>query len=446
MTRSEPIPRPFAVYSALVALAAIALFAVAWRAVPVTLTPILVFLMVAVFLSENFALDVPGVGSTSLSYPLTIAGVILLGPAAGGAIALCSGVNVRDLRMRRPFPVVAFNIGQLVVSAVLAGLAYVALGGRLLAVGSSASPLLSTDFPFVLLPIAVCTVVSFLANDIQVGIALRLKLGVGLIELWTTRLMWMAPTQIALAAVGVTIAQVLAVQYLAFLLFVFPLLLARQVYQNYVQLKSALADTIQSLINVLEAKDPYTRGHSQRVAEYARMLGEAMQLDPREATQLEYAAILHDIGKLTLPRAILLKPGKLDADEREMINQHPATGASMIERIPHLKGLSAIIAGHHERFDGAGYPVGTMGVDIPRLARMLAVVDSFDAMTTARPYRPPLTLEEALVEIRGCSGTQFDPEVVDVFCSMGVRLIDHAEERSSSSTAIVTPVTVGAES
>lgn len=446
MANAEPIPRPFAIYSGVVTVVAVVLLVLSWGISPVTITPTLVFLIAAVLLSENFALEVPGVGSTSLSYPLTIAGLVLLGPAAGGIIALCSGANIQDLRQRRPLSVVAFNSGQLVVSATVAGLAYMSLGGRLLAATPQAMPLLSADFPGIFVPIAVCALASFLANDVLVGLALRLKLGVSLFEVWTTRLMWMAPTQIALAAVGVTIAQVLAVQYLAFLLFVFPLLLARQVYQNYLQLKTALADTIRSLINVLEAKDPYTRGHSERVARYAKMLAEAMELDPREVTQLEYAAVLHDIGKLTLPRGILMKPGRLDPEEWDLVNKHPHVGASMIERVSYLKGLAAIVAAHHERYDGGGYPSGCAGEDIPRLSRVLSVVDSFDAMTTARPYRPPLAAEQALQELRDCAGTQFDPEVVEAFCAMDIGLLQETTAADTHGGTLPVSAFAGAES
>jgi putative nucleotidyltransferase with HDIG domain len=233
------------------------------------------------------------------------------------------------------------------------------------------------------------------------------------------------PSQVILAFVGFLMAQVLSLNLLALPLFAFPLLVARQLYQRYMSLRSAYADTIRSLIGALEAKDPYTRGHSERVAVYAVSLGTAMSLEQRALERLEYAALLHDLGKLAVPGAVLTKPTKLQPSEMDRIREHPARGAEMVQRIPHLRDLADTVAAHHERIDGTGYPAGIDGSHIPLAARILGVADSFDAMTTTRAYRPALNYEDALAELRAGSNRQFDADVVRVFIETGVGTSQH---------------------
>jgi HD-GYP domain-containing protein (c-di-GMP phosphodiesterase class II) len=197
--------------------------------------------------------------------------------------------------------------------------------------------------------------------------------------------------------------------------FIFPLLVARQFYQRFSAMKSAYVDTIRSLIGALEAKDPYTRGHSERVAEYSVLIGRAAGMDSRSLTDLEYAALLHDLGKIALPGPLLRKPGKLDDAEWSAIKGHPGVGASMVRRIPPLKKLADTVSRHHERLDGTGYPEGLSAGELAMSTRILAIADSFDAMTSNRPYRPGLTREAAIAELRRCSPHQLDADLVEVF-------------------------------
>lgn len=420
---TETTPRPFVIFSVVLTLSGLMLTYFSLSTSRFSLQ-LLLLLAAAVLLSENFALEVPGVGSTSISYPLTMAATIVMGPAAGGLVAVLSGVNLRDIRAKRPPIIMLFNVAQLMLSATLAGLMYLALGGRLLLqsseTGVSTEPFVASDFPLLLAPLVACAVISFLMNDLLVAVALSLLHKQRLTDIWFKGIVWMLPTQVALAIVGFTIAQVLAVEIMAFALFVFPLIVARQVYQNYLSLKSAYVDTIRSLVNVLEAKDPYTRGHSVRVAEYARQLSTALGLDAREVDRTEAAAILHDLGKLSMPRAILVKPGPLTDEEAWMMRSHPEEGAKMVTRIPLLRDVAAFVAAHHCHYGGGGYGPDLSGDDIPLISRVLAVADSYDAMTTARSYRPALPHMVATKELERCSGTQFDPAIVDAFLAAGI--------------------------
>jgi len=181
--------------------------------------------------------------------------------------------------------------------------------------------------------------------------------------------------------------------------------LYRTVQENYLR-------TIQALAVSLEAKDIYTSGHSVRVTEYAGKLAQEMKLDEKEQRILYYAAKLHDIGKIGVNEKILQKPGKLDPEEYEIIKQHPVIGEKIVGPLVFLKEVRSIIRGHHESYDGSGYPDGLRGEQIPLAARILRVADAYDAMTSERPYRKAMTSREALGEIKRSAGKDFAPEVV----------------------------------
>ncbi len=173
-----------------------------------------------------------------------------------------------------------------------------------------------------------------------------------------------------------------------------------------------------ALAAALDARDPYTYGHSQKVAEYAVMLGEAIGIEPERLSALKTAALLHDIGIIGIPDSLLLKQQCFNDDERKEIQKHSTIAVSIIKNIPPLVNLLPHILHHHERFDGTGYPNGIKGEYIPLESRILAIADSYDAMTSLRPYRPALKLREAIAELHKCAGSQFDPELVKVFCEI----------------------------
>jgi putative nucleotidyltransferase with HDIG domain len=165
----------------------------------------------------------------------------------------------------------------------------------------------------------------------------------------------------------------------------------------------------------IERRDPYTMGHSARVTALARTIAERMDCDSEDIEALRLGGPLHDIGKLTISDDVLLKPGRLDENELRQIREHPTAGAKMIRGVSSLEPALACVLHHHERWDGGGYPEGLKGEAIPRSARILAVADAFDAMTTTRPYREAMPVHEAIEEVGRCAGSQFDPEATDAF-------------------------------
>ena len=170
-----------------------------------------------------------------------------------------------------------------------------------------------------------------------------------------------------------------------------------------------------ALSEAIEARDPYTRGHSARVARTAHAVGVRLGCDEARLTLLRLGGALHDIGKLVVSEAVLNKPGPLTSAEQAEVREHPEAGARMVALDRSLRPALPGVLYHHERWDGLGYPTGRAGKEIPLEARILAVTDSFDAMTSDRPYRAALTHEQAIAELERCSGSQFDPDVALVF-------------------------------
>ena len=183
----------------------------------------------------------------------------------------------------------------------------------------------------------------------------------------------------------------------------------------YMRLEDSYLSTIIALSAAVEARDSYTVGHMHHISEYSTAVARELGLGSEEITDIRIAGLLHDLGKIGIPDNILLKPGKLDKTEYDIMKSHPTVGVKIIESIESLKSSSAIIGSHQEQYDGEGYPKGLKGKDIPLGARIVAVADAFDAMTTTRPYRMAMSYKEAFEELKRYSGTQFDPEVVRCF-------------------------------
>ena len=189
------------------------------------------------------------------------------------------------------------------------------------------------------------------------------------------------------------------------------------------RVRDTFLSAVTSLARTVEERDSYTAGHARRVRDYCLALGSAIGLDRKQLARLRLAAQLHDIGKVAVPDAILNKPGRLTAEEFAIVQQHPVTGERILAPIVRNREVLAAIRGHHERLDGSGYPDGLKGDNIPLMARLIAIPDCFDAVTTSRAYRGALAIDTALEILRAGAGTHFDPVLVEAFLPLAPELI-----------------------
>jgi len=202
-----------------------------------------------------------------------------------------------------------------------------------------------------------------------------------------------------------------------------------EVERLYRQLEASYESTLQALVTALDYRDNETQGHSRRVVEYAVLLAERMGIEEPELAWVRRGAILHDVGKIGVPDAILKKPGPLSQEEWEQMRKHPEMGYGMLRHVAFLRPALDIVLSHQERWDGSGYPRGLKGEEIPLGARIFAVVDTFDAMTSDRPYRRALSIREAREEIRRFSGLQFDPLVAETFLAIEEKAWEEIRDR-----------------
>lgn len=366
-----------------------------------------IFFLLLSTAAELLQVNMPKGGTVSVGFAIHYVSVLVLSPAYG-AVAASLGMVIGDIINRSPtIDRTIFNVGQLVLSCLACGVVFRALGGNILP-----SDLIGSTVPLLMSATAYFTINVFL-----VAAAIALMMNQSFWRIWAANFRWAIPNYMALAPLGVLIALIYKTSGVAgTLLLLVPLILARYSFQQYIAMKEAHLGVVQALAAALEAKDSYTKGHSDRVAKYAEGVIEEMGLPENLAETVRYSAEMHDIGKIGTSEQLLNKPGSLTAEELQSIREHANRGAEFLKGIGFLNEVSRNIRYHHEWYDGkGGYPGELAGTDIPTGARILMVCDSFDAMTSDRPYRKRLPVEEAIRRLRAGEGTQFDPAVVEAF-------------------------------
>lgn len=357
-----------------------------------------------IFVSEYLAVPLPrGGGSVSVSSPIIYTAIIVYGVRKAAWLASLASISVKELSGH--FPVIAFlfNRSAIAISTVAASFVYELTGGL---AGS-----LSLQHGFV--PLFLCALAYTGIDGALVMIAMVLQRGVSMVSLWATNFRWSLPSLLAVTPLAAIMSYVMIRSGpLSIALFFLPLLAARHSFGRYVELRKVFLQTVKALVQTLDAKDPYTRGHSERVAFWASAIGRQLDLPEEEVELLEYVGLLHDVGKIGIRDAILKKPGIYTQREYSEMKEHPVLGAEILSGITVLGKGAIWVKYHHERYDGTGFPEGLKAEHIPLGARIIAVADAFDAMTSDRPYKAALSVKKATEELQRCSGTQFDPKIV----------------------------------
>lgn len=404
-------PRAFRLYYVTVVAGAVVWFAtsLAGGFTPNPLALGLVLLLMVV--SEATPVALPSGGYATASAVMDLACLVLLGPLATALLDVTSTAVVQALQ-RKPLVRIVHNMAIFALTAFAAGNAFILAGGH---VGR-------LSFPRDVVPLLVCGGVYFLCNSTFVSTVIGLTQGPSPWRIWQRNFLAGILHHLSFVTLGALAALTWsAAGPWGLLLFAIPFLVARHSFGLYMEIRSDLKDFVRALSEVLEEVDPYTRHHSNRVSQYAVRLARAMKLPEREVEEIEYAALVHDLGKIgPQHQHILAKAGSLTHEEQRTLRLHPGEGAEIVAKVRSLRRASEIVRTHHERPDGEGYPLGLKGDDIPIGARILNVSDAFDAMTSDRPYRRALSVQVAMKELEKGAGTQFDRDVVACMLRMHV--------------------------
>jgi len=366
-------------------------------------------LMVA--LADLFPIAMPGeLGEVSVSAAILFASALLFGPAVAIWVAflgtLAGEIGYRIVVLKHPWNRVPFNVSQLVITMSVVSIAYAFLADN-------------TPTPFDSLRDIVALIVAglsyYTANHLLVSVVIALDQGFPVLTVWRITFRDTAWHNLTMIPLGAILALLWTAAPWSIALALLPLLTVRR---SMALVRESLEQTRQALIalaDTIDARDSSTYQHSQRVAEYAEMTARQMRLPYDEVELIVTSARLHDLGKIGMDNVMLYKPGPLSDEERREFQRHPSIGESLVGYFPAFGAGRDIVRHHHEHFDGSGYPNGKKGEEIPLGARILAVADAYDAMTSDRPYRSAMSKETAIARLKAASGTQFAPQVVDAF-------------------------------
>ena len=364
---------------------------------------VLIFFLAISIFAEFIPVDLPMAGSITIGFPVDFVIILVYGPALAMLISAIGAIISEVSEKKTSWYKIIFNASQYALSVGVAGLTYQYVGG---VVG------FQNFFKFAL-PAALCALSYCVINSFLVTVVIALSQETRITTVWRVNIKEMIPSYLAEAPMGFIMAIVyVEVGIIGILLFFLPLLLARRSFELYTKMRKVYLDTIRALAAAIDAKDPYTKGHSERVAEISVALAQELNLSDRDIESIEYTALLHDIGKIGIADNILGKNSSLTNKEFDKIKEHTVMGAKIIEPVDFLKNSYKAIYHHHEKYNGKGYPDGIKSEKIPILARIIAVADAYDAMSSDRPYRKKLSHNKILRELEEQSGKQFDPEVV----------------------------------
>ena len=407
------LPKKFKLFFSLVT--ALAIVVLGWNIVHTDWNMnLLIQLLIFAFLgiaSESLPVALPKGGYVTVGYAVFLAALILLPLGVTlSAVALSGMFIFGKVASEGPLYKRVFNASQYVLSITAAyGV-----------ISFSSVPTFLFDLNSIILYL-IAGVVYMATNMAFVAIALGIILCKPPWSIWASNFRWSVPNFMALVPLGYLLALLYNKYPLGIILLFIPLLLSRHAFQLYIDMKENYLNTVEALVQALEAKDTYTSGHSARVGKLAVAMAEEIEMSEDKIESLKYAAVLHDVGKIGVSEIILNKEGKLLDSEWEAIRSHPVIGQTIIKGIKFLFDIGQVVRHHHERYDGKGYPDGIEGEAIPLESRIIAVADTYDAITSDRSYRKGSTHEQAIEELKRAAGSQLDPELVRIFCKVVTR-------------------------
>ncbi len=404
----------------------------------------MVLLAVLTWVSGSFAVRVPALPATiyvSEAFFFTL--VLLFGGAPAAVCVAIDGLLISKRRKHQEPYRVLFNLAEPVISVLAASAVFYRIyGGPPLALRPA------TSFSAVLLPAAALASVYFLLNSSLTAVAVASETDSSPYRVWRQHFVWLSLNYFGGASVAILLAinwpnlslgaLGVVVPLVVIFWFTFKLTMDRveDANKHLTELNRLYLSTVETLAMAIDAKDQITHGHIRRVQTYAVGLAKAIGVtDSTEIRAIEAAALLHDMGKLAVPEHILNKPGKLTASEYDRMKLHASVGAQILSAIDFPYPVVPIVRHHHENWDGTGYPDGLSGTNIPLGARIMAVVDCYDALTSDRPYRPALSDEEALTIIEERKGTMYDPTVTEAFVNVHAEISPEVNEPGRDASA-----------
>lgn len=416
----------------LAALGVIVLITSSMQARTSSIDPVMfLFILVLVGLAQRNPVMLFRSSAISVAFAVKIAAYVLFGtPVALWATVVVVAVNAYTPKPK-PARKVLFNLGGMMLSTYLASTTYQLVGGM---VPPGA-------FVPTMLAVAVSAAVYFAVNSLLTAAVITLTSSARFVDVWVQNFAWMPVNYLATAVNGAALA--LAYQSLGLIgviVFVLPLGVAWYSFKLYMmkstqlrdrnrelvtmneslqrtsdRLESSHVSVIAALLGSLAAKERSTPGHSAATMQHALAVAKSLGLGPDEVAAVNLGALFHDIGKIGIPEHILLKPSPLTDEEWAEMKTHPVIGANLIGEVPNLEKIRPIVLAHHEHYDGSGYPNGLKGDEIPLAAQIISVADTYEAITSTRPYRPALGHNEAVAELRRVAGSQLNPIVVEAF-------------------------------
>lgn len=355
--------------------------------------------------------------SFSTTFAITIASYILFGPF-NAALILALGFAFRIMKVddktykhlfNTPLYGSLFNICVLILPIFIGNYFFINFGGNFITYNIIAN----------FLPVVIFSLVYFIINNFIISILLSLNTKKNVLFCFINNSKLVLLNYIFMIPFGVIVAVMFhQFSYLGVLCLICPILLVRYTFSLYMDTNNQYKQTVDAFMHAIEARDKYTEGHSQRVAEISCKIAKKLGYSQWKTEQIRMAAMLHDIGKIGISDIILNKPGKLSDEEFSIIKQHPVIGYNIIKDIKNLRFAADIIEHHHERYDGKGYPSGKGGDELSLDVYIVQLSDAIDAMATDRPYRKALSNEEIISEIKKNIGTQFNPKIANIYLNL----------------------------